>query len=253
MANAKNPVQAVDRTLEILEIIQEYNGATVSEIADRADIGMSAVHNHLATLADRGYIVKEDNKYNIGLSFLSLGAYARNRTDIYRGARSEVDRLAEETGELASLLVKKKKMGIYLYQREGENAVELDTHLGKRVHLHCTGLGKAILGFRPDDEIDDILDEKGMPRMTRSTITDREEFFEELEEIRERNYAIDKEERLNGLRCIAAPITDSKNLAIASISVSCPIHRVSDDFFFNTLPEQVLGAANVIEIKQNYF
>ena len=252
MAKAKNPVQAVDRTLRILEVIQENNGATVSEIADEVEIGMSAVHNHLSTLADRGYVVKNDRTYDIGLSFLGLGAYARNQTDIYGIARPEIDRLAEETGELASLLIMRGGMGVYLYQREGENAVELDTHLGKRVHLHCTGLGKALLGFLPEEEVHEILDQQGMPRMTVNTITNRDELFAELEQIRERSYAIDQEERLNGLRCLAAPITDGEDRAIAAISVSCPIHRVSDDWFFDELSDKVLGAANVIEIKRNY-
>lgn len=252
MAGTKNTIGAVDRTLEIIEIIQELDGATTSAIEERVDIGMSGVHNHLTTLSERGYVVQEGNEYDIGLPFLGLGAYARNRTDIYHAARSEVNKLADETGELASLLIEQDGMGVYLHQMMGENAVELDTHLGKQVHLHCTSLGKAFLGFRPEEEVLDILDEHGMPRMTGNTITDRDEFFDELEEIRENKYAVDREERLSGLRCIGAPITDSEDRSIAAISVSCPIHRISDEQFFEALPDEVLGTANLIEIKHNY-
>jgi DNA-binding IclR family transcriptional regulator len=252
MAEPKHPVRTVDRTLQIVEIIRELDGAGVSEIAERVDVGKSAVHNHLNTLAEREYVVKEDDEYHIGLAFLGLGAYARNRNEIYDTARSEVDKLADETGELVNLLVEKNGQGIYLYQAKGDQAVELDTYAGKRVKLHCTALGQAILGFRPDEEVGDILDKHGMPAMTEQTITDRAEFFEELEAVRERKYAIDREERLTGLRCIAAPITDAEDRSIAAISISCPIHRVDDERFEETLPSAVLGAANVVELEHNY-
>jgi len=252
MATPKHPVRTVDRTLEIVEIIQELDGAGVSEIADRMDIGKSAVHNHLNTLVNREYLVKEGDEYQIGLSFLGLGAYARNRTDIYETARKEVDKLADETGELANLLVEKNGMGIYLYQSKGGNAVELDTYEGKRVHLHCTGLGKSVLGFRPREEVEEFLDRHGMPAMTERTITDRDAFFEELEEIRERKYALDHEERLMGLTCVAAPITDDQDRSIGAISVACPLHRVSDERLYDELPDAVLGTANVVELEHNY-
>ena len=252
MAEPKHPVRTVDRALEIVEIIQELDGAGVSEIAGRVDIGKSAVHNHLNTLENRDYLTKEDDEYHIGLSFLSLGVYARNRNEIYDVARHEVDKLAEETGELANLLVEKDGTGVYLYQSKGENAVELDTYEGKRVSLHCTGLGKAILGFRSDEEVDAVLDKYGMPRMTENTITDRDAFFDELEDIREQKYAVDREERLTGLCCVAAPITDSDDRSIGSISVACPLHRVGEERFSNDLTDAVLGTANVIELAHNY-
>ncbi|ELZ06050.1 IclR family transcriptional regulator [Natrialba asiatica] len=252
MADPKYPVRTVGRTFEILEIIQELDGAGVSEIAARVDIGKSAVHNHLTTLENYEYVDKDGDEYHIGLSFLGLGAYARNRTPIYDTAQSQVDELADETGELVNLLVEKNGKGIYLYQSKGENAVELDTHEGKRVRLHCTGLGKAILAFRPDETVDEIIADQGLPELTPQTITDRDAFDAELEEIRDQRYAVDREERLNGLRCIAAPITDDSDRSIAAISVACPVHRVDDDRFYEALPEAVLGAANVIELEYNY-
>jgi DNA-binding IclR family transcriptional regulator len=252
MDQPKHPVTTVDRTLQIVETIQELDGAGVSEIAEEVDVGKSAVHNHLNTLANREYVVKEGEQYHIGLAFLGLGAYARQRNEIYGVARSEVDTLADETGELVNLLVEKNGRGIYLYQARGDNAVELDTYEGKRVRLHCTGLGKAVLGFRPRDQVESILDEHGMPAETEHTITDRDTFFAELEQVRDQGYAIDEEERLTGLRCVAAPITDDDDRSIAAISVSCPVHRVDDDRFYDDLQQAVLGAANVVELEHNY-
>lgn len=252
MAEPKHPVRTVDRALEIVEIVQELDGAGVSEVSERVDIGKSAVHNHLNTLVNREYLTKEGDEYHIGLSFLGLGAYARDRTEIYDAARHQVDKLADETGELANLLIERNGIGIYLYQSKGENAVELDTYEGKHVRLHCTALGKAILAFRPREEVTEILDTHGLPAMTEQTITDRERFFDELDEIRARNYAIDREERLMGLCCVAAPITNDEDRSIGAISVACPVHRIGDERFYEELPDSVLGTANVIELEHNY-
>lgn len=252
MTEPNYPVRTVSRTFEILEVIQELDGAGVSEIAERVDIGKSAVHNHLMTLTNHEYVDKNGDKYHIGLPFLGLGTYARDRMPIYETAQSQVDQLADETGELVNLLVEKNGMGIYLYQAKGENAVKLDTHEGKRVRMHCTALGKAILTFRPQSEVDKILDEHGLPELTPHTITDREKLYAEFETIREQRYAVDREERLNGLRCIAVPITNNSDRSIAAISVACPVHRVDDKRFYEDLPESVLGTANVIELEYNY-
>lgn len=252
MVKPKHPVRTVDRTFEIIEIIQELDGAGVSEVTERVDIGKSAVHNHLNTLVNKEYLSKQGDEYHIGLSFLGLGAYARNRMEIYNAARHEVDNLADETGELANLLIEQNGTGIYLYRSKGENAVELDTYEGKRIRLHCTGLGKSILAFRPREEVEEILNTHGMPRRTDRTITDREEFFEELERIRKQKYAVDREERLRGLCCVASPITDDENRSIGAISVACPLHRISDERFQEKLPASVLGTANVIELSYNY-
>ncbi|QLG61162.1 IclR family transcriptional regulator [Halorarum salinum] len=252
MVESRHPVQTLERALEIVETIQELDGAGITEVAERVDIGKSAVHNHLNTLADEGYIDKVDEQYYIGLSFLSLGSHARKRMSIYDTAKEEIDKLANETGELVNLLVEKNGKGIYLYQSKGENAVELDTYEGKRVHLHCTGLGKAILAFRPEEEVEAILDRHGLPDVSANTITDRDELLDDLEAVQEQHYAIDDEERLNGLRCIAAPVTDENDRSVASISVSCPVHRVDETRFFETLPDAVLGTANVIELEHNY-
>ena len=251
MDGPKHPVTTVDRTLQIVETIQDLDGAGVSEIAERVDVGKSAVHNHLTTLENREYVVKEGDEYHIGLAFLGLGAYARQRNDIYRAARDEVEDLAEETGELVNLLAEKNGMGIYLYQAKGDDAVELDTYVGKRVHLHCTALGKAMLGFRPDEEVERVLEDRGMPEMTSETITDPDVFTDELETVRDQGYAVDDGERLTGLQCVAAPVTDDQDRSIAAISVSYPVHRV-DDGYHEEVANAVLGAANVVELEHNY-
>lgn len=252
MSEAKHPIRSVDRTLDIIEIVQAEDGAGVSEIAERVDIGKSAVHNHLSTLVEREYLVNEGGEYHIGLSFLGLGVNARNRTSIQEIAQPKIENLAEETGELVNLLVERGGKGIYLYQARGENSVEVNSYEGMEVYLHSTALGKAILAFRPREEVERILDDHGLPARTERTISTEEELYDNLEEIRDKQYAVDNEERLTGLCCVAAPIVDEDDYSIGAVSISCPIHRVNDERLHEGLPDAALRTANVIELEHNY-
>jgi DNA-binding IclR family transcriptional regulator len=224
----------------------------VTELANELDLPKSTVYSHLRTLREHEYVVQEDGRYRLGLRFLDFGEHTRDRMRIYEVARPEVEALAEETGELANLLVEEHGQGVYLYRAKGEGAVNVDTHAGMRVGLHCTSLGKAILAHLPEERVDDIVDRWGLPARTANTITDRAELDAELARIRERGYARDDGERLSGLRCVAAPITDVDGDAVGAVSVAGPTSRIKGDRFDSVIPERVMSAANVTEINLTY-
>ncbi len=251
--NAKHPVRTTEKTLALVEELKERGPCGVTELASGLDMGKSAVHNHLTTLQERGYIVKQDDEmYRFGLKFLEIGGYARKSMEFYQVAEPEVQSLAAETGELANLLVEEQGMGVYLMRFKGEKAVDLDTYAGLRTNLHTTGLGKAILAYLPESRVDEIIERHGLEKETQRSIGTREELFEALEEVRERGYAIDDGERLEGLRCIAAPIKHSSGAVLGAISVSAPASRFSDEDLHGEPAERVLSAANVIELNINY-
>jgi DNA-binding IclR family transcriptional regulator len=246
------PVRAAKLSMEIVETIRELDGAGVSEVSDRLDKPTSTIHDHLRTLEGEEYLVKEDGAYYISTRFLQLGSQARSRRKVFDIARPEINELAEETGEHANLMIEEHGLGVFLYRAQGPEAVQLDTHAGMRVPLQTTALGKAILANRPREEVEGILDRRGLPRVTEQTITDRAELFEELETIRERGYAYDDEERVKGMRCVAAPIIGDDESAIAAISVSGPKSKMRDEQFSEEIPQRLLRSANVIEVNLTY-
>lgn len=250
--NAGNTIGALGTSLEVLEALKERGGAGVTELSNELDLPKSTVYSHLRTLHEHGYAVKQDDRYCLSLRFLDLGEHTRDRMRIYEVARPEVDALAEETGELANLLVEEHGQGVYLYRAKGAQAVSLDTHAGMRVGLHCTSLGKAILAFLPEERVDAIVNRWGLPALTAETVSTREELDEKLARIRECGYAQDNGERLSGLRCVAAPITDSDGVAIGAISVAGPTSRMKGERFESELPERVMSAANVTELNLTY-
>ena len=249
---AKHPVQTTEKTLTLIEELMIRGPCGVTELAKGSGMGKSMVHNHLTTLRKHGYVVKSGDEYRLGLKFLEVGGHIRKSMELYEVAEPEIKSLADETGELANFLVEEQGKGVYLMRAKGAKAVDLDTHAGLRTYLHTTGLGKAILAYLPEDRVEEIIDLHGLPQVTTQSVSTREELYETLEDIRNRGYAIDDGERLEGLRCIAAPIRNSSNEVLGAISVSAPASRVSDDDLHGELSKRVLNAANVIELNINY-
>jgi len=252
MAPGENTITATRTSLRIVEALKRLDGAGTTAVANDLGIAKSTVHNHLQTLEDEGYITNEGSAYHVGLRFLELGEYKRNQMDIYEKARPEVASLAEKTGEMANAAVEEHGEGVYITRAEGSEAVSVDTYAGKRVNLHCTALGKTILAMLPEGRVDEIIDTHGLPARTEHTITDRAELKAELADIRERGHAYDREERLPGLRCVAAPVTSEDGDPVAALSVSGPTSRIKGDLFHEEIPEMLQSAVNVVEINLVY-
>jgi len=250
--DAKHPVRTTEKTLSLVEELMQKGPCGVTELAGDLDMGKSAVHNHLTTLQKHGYVLKDGDDYRVGLKFLEVGGHSRKSMEVYQVAEPEVKSLAADTGELANLLVEEQGMGVYLMRAKGDDAVDLDTYAGLRTHLHTTALGKAILANLPESRVDEIIERHGLEQKTPKSIGTRQELFQVLEGVRERGYAIDDGERLEGLRCLAAPIKSSSGEVLGAISVSAPASRVSDEDLHGALPERVLSAANVVELNINY-
>lgn len=248
MPTKKNTITATKTSLRIVEALKRLDGAGVTAVANDLNMVKSTVHNHLRTLEDQGYVTNENNIYRVGLRFLELGEYKRNRMEIYEKARPEVTELAKKTGEMANAAVEEHGEGVYITRAEGAEAVTVDTYAGKRVKLHCTALGKAVLAELPEERVDEIIDTHGLPARTKNTITDRETLKTELANIRDQGYAYDQEERLSGLRCVAAPVVPKDEEIVAALSVSGPTTRIKGDLFHKEIPELLRSAANVIEI-----
>lgn len=252
MSEAKNPIKSTKTTFRIVEALMELDGAGVTELASHLELPKSNVHNYLSTLEEEEYVVKNGSTFHVGIRFLELGAYARSRRDLYRIARPEMHKLADETGELVNLLVEEHGRGTYIYRVSGENAVRVDAHTGTRVRLHCTALGKAILAFLPERRVNEIVDRHGLPKVTDHTITDREELRETLSAVRERGVAFDMEERLEGLKCAAAPVRGNTGRVLGAISISGPQTRISDSHLEEDIPSLLKQATNIIELNVTY-
>ena len=246
------PVNAVETTLRIAEALQEHDRIGVTDLADEIDLPRSTVFNHLKTLEQNEYVVNEGGSYRLGCRLLKLGAEARSYYDVHEVARKRINGVANDTGELSALLVEEHGLGVFLHRAEGEQAIQVDSHVSQRIFLHGAALGKAILASLPQDRVVDIIERRGLPALTENTITDREALFDELDRIADRGVAFDDQERLNGLRSVAVPITDEDDTVLGAISLAGPTNRVQDDRFRETFPSKLSDIKNVIQLDLTY-
>lgn len=248
----KITINATKKSFDIIDHLMKSEGSTISELSTHFEIASSTVHDHLSTLQSLGYVLKDGDEYRLSLRFLDIGERVRNRMEFYKTAKPELEGLAEKTEEHASLVVEEHGRGVLVETIRGEKAVQVDTHNGMRVRLHTTAPGKAILAYLPDERVKEIVDEYGLPRMTSNTITDTDRLYDELEDIREQGYALDREERIQGMQSIAAPVTDTTDTVRGAISVYGPSNRITSNRFTEDLPDMLLRSANIIELNLNY-
>ena len=244
-------IKAVGTTVRVLEALRDGGTLGVTELAGRLGLPKSTVYSHLRTLEAHGYAVAWDGSYQLSLRFLEYGERVQRSRRVFESARPELDELADETGELVNLLVEEAHEGVYLYLARGDDAVQLDTYPGRRVPLHCTALGKAVLARMSADRRERYLETTELVACTEATTTDPDALRAELDGIRDRGYAFDRGERAENLRCVAAPIVVAGDLE-GAISVTGPLPRMRGERFEEVLPTRVVDTASVIEIDMTY-
>ncbi|MDQ0218155.1 IclR family transcriptional regulator [Peribacillus cavernae] len=234
MASKGNDVDSqmnssLDRALTLLEFISSKRGGTpLAEIVKGVDIPKSTCHRLLETLKTRGYIELEPvtDRYKIGLKSLEIGVSGLSNLEIVDVAAHYLYDISAFTGETAFLAVYNEGEIVYLYKVEGTGSIRTTAQLGSRRPVHCTGVGKAILSNFSLEEVDRILQEKGMEKHTENTITDQHLYHQELSSVRVQGWATDNEEIEVGLTCFAVPIFNYTGRVVAAMSCAGPTHRV---------------------------
>ncbi|MFB6250398.1 MAG: IclR family transcriptional regulator [Halobellus sp.] len=244
-------IKSDEKLFDIVELIRDRNGAGVTEIADSLGIAKSTAHGHLTTLRDRGFVVKRDSTYHLGLKFFEYGQYVRSELDIFQSGMLVVDRLERETDEMVWLITHQNGKAMYVYGRAGDNDINVNALLGTRAYMHCNSGGKAILANLPEKRVDQIIDRHGLPEQTDNTITDRERLGEELARIKEQGYALNLSEDIDGIQAIGVPLTVGDEIQ-GALSVAGPAHRMSKDRCEGEVLDRLRAATDEIDLTLAY-
>jgi DNA-binding IclR family transcriptional regulator len=225
------PATAVERALAILEaIVNRSDGLTNSDISRRLGIPKSSASYILRILERRGYLRRnrENGKYRLGLKVLSLGRDVLAGLDIGKMALPALRWLAERTQLTVHLAVLDHGEAVYIEKVDAPGFIKMDTWVGKRMNVHSTSVGKALVAHLAKEEVEHILREYGLKKRTPKTITSVSRFLAELERVRREGYAMDDEENSLGVRCLGAPVFDSLGQVEASVGLSGTILQVND-------------------------
>lgn len=224
-------IQSVDRALSILECFSlERQELGVSELARLLSLNKSTAFGLVSTLERRGYLQQnsDNGKYGLGLKALDLATIRLAAFSFTRVARPILKALVDRLGETVHLAIYDRGEVVYVDKIESSSTIQIASFIGKRNPCYCTGVGKCLLAFQPEAEVERVV-AGGLAPRTAKTITNPDAFRAALAHIRSVDQAIDDEEFELGLVCVAAPIRDSSRAVCAAISVSSPTFRIGRD------------------------
>ncbi|MBL3610025.1 HTH-type transcriptional regulator BhcR [Rhodovulum sulfidophilum] len=227
----QNTVRTLDRAMGLLTALSETKGLTLSELAALSNQSTATVYRVLITLQGHDIVELEEEaqRWHVGPGAFRIGSGFLRRTNVAERSRGAMQALMRATGETANLGVEDRDEVLFLTQVETHETIRAFFSPGTRGPMHCSGIGKALLAFLPAARVAAILETQGLPGFTPRSITSETGLHADLDRTRARGYAIDDQERAEGMRCIAAPIFNAHGEPIAGLSVSGPAFRIPLD------------------------
>ena len=225
-------VQVLDRALAALAILANSSSdCSLAELCPALKLHKSTVHRLMMVLEQHRLVVKspETGRYRLGLRLYELGSRAIDGLDLRGRARPYLDRLQDEFGETVFFCILDEGQVFYVDKVESQRSVRTACTVGSRAPAYCTAVGKAMLAELPDAEVSKIVRRWGLKPVTANTITTASELKTELKAVRARGYAIDDEEKEEGLRCVGAAVRSHSGKLAAAMSVSGPAFRMTKE------------------------
>jgi len=222
-------IHSLDKGLVLLEVIEkETYPVTLNTLWQKLQWDKATILRMCNTLERRGYIRKDPSTkcYSLGWRIFGLYESIIKNIDLQRITKPYLEQLEKKTGESAHLAFIFEKSVVFIDKLIGSLDPPVNVQIGGRAPLHCTSLGKAFLAFAAEEALEGLL-ESPLKKYTENTIHTKKQLFRALIKIREQGYAIDNEEYIPGVRCVAAPILNQTGHPIAAISISGPKDRLS--------------------------
>ena len=246
VSNSTN--QSVERALAVLRTFGEYGPVLrVAEVARLCSLGTSTASRLLATLVDAALLERASGgTYQLGPAVITLAGVALNRSQLYREARTVAYEISCETGLGVNVAELRDAQVFYLLHFDGRLAPRSHTLIGRHNPLHATGLGKCLLSEFSGGELAEVLATAPMHSYTPHTIDHAAVLEQQLALVRERGYAVEREELAFGRGCVAAPIRGRGSAIVAALSISGPLSALGLDEREAELARMVIEAADRI-------
>lgn len=247
-------VQVLDRALAALEILANRDGeCSLVDLCAEMKLHKSTVHRLAMVLEQHRLVDKnpDTGRYRLGLRLFEFGSKAIAAVDLRGRARPYLDRLQRQFGETVFFCILDDGQVFYVEKVESQQSVRTACTVGSRAPAYCTAVGKAMLAELPEPEVSEVIRRWGLKAVTANTITTAAALKAELRAVRSRGYAIDNEEKEEGLRCVSAAVRGHSGKLFAAMSVSGPAFRMSKE----RIPEvgqAVMGAATELSAELGY-
>jgi DNA-binding IclR family transcriptional regulator len=220
----------VGKALGLLVLLgDEPRGASAAELSRRAELPFSTTYRLLGSLTRDGFVDYEPDgrRYHLGLRVFQLGQRVSNHHGFAGSALPILRRVTEKTGEATILSVRDGNHHLTVNKVDGPQTFRVTSDPGHLGALHTTSVGKALVAFAEDAERQRLVEELELEPLTEFSITDRDAFRADIEQVRRRGYAVMDEENELGMRAVAVPVFNAQGYAFASLATAVPVFRLS--------------------------
>ncbi len=241
-------VKSVDKAINLLDVLtSSKKPMTLGKLSHDTGIPLSTARRLLLTLMEHRLVNQndEDSLYSPGFRLFEMAYRVFNDMNLITLSAPILDQLNNETKLTIHLGILEGDKVVYVDKREADRPVRMYSAVGRHAPIHCTALGKALIAFIPDDDLDQIIKKTGLPRHTERTITSRDKLLEDLALIKKRGYSLDIAEQQDMIYCIGAPIRDHKGNVIASISMTTTIYDRRSEKIEKLAPLLIHGANKI--------
>lgn len=220
---------SVSKAIAIINLLAEQEEyLSLTQISTALGLSLSAVHHIISSLKMERFVEQDPSskKYGIGLRLFEIGLSNNYYHLLAQKAGPFLEKMSAESGESSNLAVMIDGEIIYIAQKHSQSMMKTFVQLGKRSPVHCTGVGKVLISDLSKEAVEQVVERHGLKQYTANTITTFEGLWEELEKVKLNQYAIDQEEREDGVVCVAAPVYNRAQKITAAISISGPTSRI---------------------------
>ena len=243
----------VTKAIGILDILASTadSGISLTELSLQIDMPKSSTYRYLVTLEELDLAQRKGgDRFCLGTKVIELAGSFLVKSDLRNESQEILNELAEKTGETIHLAVPSGTEMVYIAKVESKHALVMSSHIGARIPMYCSALGKAVLAFSGGELLHSVFRQPMMQRTTNTIIT-KDALLTELDLTRSRGYSIDNEENETSISCVGAPIFDYTATPIAAISISVPHQRMNQESY-SILGPMVMEAAHLVSRRKGY-
>jgi DNA-binding IclR family transcriptional regulator len=228
-ARLKYAVPAVEKTFAVIQLFAEENrGRTLSEVSRVLRLPVSTTSSLLHTMHHCGYLTRDEaGRFFLSMKLVTQAYQVLNQLEPRAVAQAELERMTAKTGLTSCMAVLDGDQLVWVAKVEGTGHVQLAAQVGRRMYLHYTSTGKALLAFLPQKQVDAVVASAGLPASSERTITSPVKLKKELAKVRARGYAVDDQETAIGIRGVAAPVFDHRGVLVCSIGLAGAVFEMS--------------------------
>lgn len=237
MVQQSPKVKSADRVLDIFELYTgEKESYTLTDIAKALNMPSSSTYQLMQNMLSRGYLESDSSgkQFRLGNKLFEIRAQHRESTSLTTEFFHIANKIVADLNEGVLLGVRSKDKVVYIAEKQISQPFRLATNLGSVLPLHASASGKMLLSRLPDEELNQIYPKKKLKTYTSKTISTLDELKEQLVTVRDQEIAYNYGESVEGVHCIAGPIYDMEGSIIASVSISIPLTRLTDDVWERT-------------------